>query len=72
MDALGHKRFAMIGFDTGMPIAYALAADNPERLERLVVGEGRSSGVTPSPPLLVPDHSTSGCGTSPSTGSDPK
>jgi pimeloyl-ACP methyl ester carboxylesterase len=31
MDALGHQRFAMhgIGIDTGMPIAYALAADHP-------------------------------------------
>ena len=54
MDALGYKRFAMIGFDTGMPIAYALAADHPERLERLVVGEAIVTGVTPSPPLLVP------------------
>jgi pimeloyl-ACP methyl ester carboxylesterase len=54
MHALGHERFAMVGFDTGMPIAYALAADHPERLERLVVGEAIITGVTPSPPLLVP------------------
>jgi pimeloyl-ACP methyl ester carboxylesterase len=54
MDALGYRRFAMVGFDTGMPIAYALAADHPERLERLVVGESIVPGVTPSPPLLVP------------------
>ena len=54
MEALGHRRFAMIGFDTGMPIGYALAADHPERLERLVVGEAIITGVTPSPPLLVP------------------
>lgn len=54
MEALGHRRFAMIGFDTGMPIGYALAADHPERLERLVVGEAIIAGVTPSPPLLVP------------------
>jgi pimeloyl-ACP methyl ester carboxylesterase len=54
MEALGHRRFAMVGFDTGMPIAYALAADHPERLERLVVGEAIITGVTPSPPLLVP------------------
>ena len=39
MRALGHQRFAMIGFDTGMPIAYALAADHPERLDRMVVGQ---------------------------------
>ena len=54
MDALGHQRFAMIGFDTGMPIAYALAADHPERLDRMVVGEAVITGVTPSPPLFVP------------------
>jgi pimeloyl-ACP methyl ester carboxylesterase len=54
MDALGHRRFAMVGFDTGMPIAYALAADHPDRLERLVVGEAIITGVTPSPPLIVP------------------
>ena len=54
MEALGHRRFAMIGFDTGMPIGYALAADHPDRLERLVVGEAIITGVTPSPPLLVP------------------
>ncbi|WP_367185522.1 alpha/beta fold hydrolase [Mesorhizobium ventifaucium] len=54
MDALGHKRFAMIGFDTGMGIGYALAADHPDRVERLVIGEGIIAGVTPSPPLIVP------------------
>jgi pimeloyl-ACP methyl ester carboxylesterase len=54
MDALGHKRFAVVGFDTGMGIAYALAADHADRVERLVVGEAIITGVTPSPPLLVP------------------
>lgn len=54
MEALGHRRFAMVGFDTGMPIGYAVAADHPERLDRLVVGEAIITGVTPSPPLLVP------------------
>src|SRR5215472_5676111 len=49
MEALGHRRFAMIGFDTGMPIGHALAADHPERLERLAVGEAIITGVTPSP-----------------------
>jgi pimeloyl-ACP methyl ester carboxylesterase len=44
----------MVGFDTGMPIAYALTADHPELLDRLVVGESIVPGVTPSPPLLVP------------------
>jgi pimeloyl-ACP methyl ester carboxylesterase len=52
MQALGHERFAMVGFDTGMPIGYAVAADHPDRLDRLVVGEAVISGVTPSPPLI--------------------
>jgi pimeloyl-ACP methyl ester carboxylesterase len=54
MEALGHRRFAMVGFDTGMPIGYALAADHPERIERLIVGEAVIAGVTPSSPLLLP------------------
>jgi pimeloyl-ACP methyl ester carboxylesterase len=54
MRALGHERFAMVGFDTGMPIGYALAADHPERLERLIVGEGLVAGVSPPIPLIVP------------------
>ncbi|WP_413989313.1 alpha/beta fold hydrolase [Labrys okinawensis] len=54
VDVLGHKRFAIVGFDTGMGIAYALAADHPDRVDRLVVGEAIITGVTPSPPLLVP------------------
>ena len=52
MDALGHRRFAVYGTDTGMPIAYALAADHPERLERLVLSEAPLVGVDPSPPML--------------------
>ena len=73
MDALGHKRFSMIGFDTGMPIGYALAVDHPERLDRLVVGEALSLGRHRRQSLSsFPGRSTSGSGTSPSTGSDPK
>ena len=54
MDALGHQRFAMYGTDVGMPIAYALAADHPDRLDRLVVSEAPLPGVSPSPPLFLP------------------
>jgi pimeloyl-ACP methyl ester carboxylesterase len=54
MDVLGHKRFAVYGTDTGMPIAYALAADYPDRVARLVVSEAPLPGVAPSPPLFVP------------------
>ncbi len=52
MEALGHRRFAMVGADTGMIIGYALAADHPDRVERLVVAEAVVPGLTPSPPLL--------------------
>jgi pimeloyl-ACP methyl ester carboxylesterase len=54
MDALGHRRFAVYGTDTGMPIAYALAADHRDRVERLAVAEAPLPGVTPSPPLFLP------------------
>jgi pimeloyl-ACP methyl ester carboxylesterase len=54
MEALGHRRFAVYGTDTGMPIAYALAADHRDRLERLVVSEASLAGISPSPPLFLP------------------
>jgi pimeloyl-ACP methyl ester carboxylesterase len=54
MDMLGHEQFAVYGTDTGMPIAHALAADYPARIERLVVSEAFLPGITPSPPLFVP------------------
>jgi pimeloyl-ACP methyl ester carboxylesterase len=54
MAALGHRRFAVYGTDTGMPIAYALAADHPERVQRLVVAEASLAGVAPAPPLFLP------------------
>jgi pimeloyl-ACP methyl ester carboxylesterase len=52
MDALGHQKFALVGHDTGMWIGYALAADHPERLDRLAVAETPIPGLSPSPPLL--------------------
>jgi pimeloyl-ACP methyl ester carboxylesterase len=54
MAALGHQRFAMVGHDTGMPIGYAVAADHPDRLDRLVGAEDVLPGVAPSPPLFSP------------------
>jgi pimeloyl-ACP methyl ester carboxylesterase len=54
MEALGHQQFALYGTDTGMPIAYALAADHPERVERLAVSEAPLPGISPSPPLFLP------------------
>ena len=55
MDALGHERFAVVGHDTGFIISYALAADHPDRVDRLTVAEVPGPpGVAPSPPLFVP------------------
>ena len=54
MDALGHERFAVVGCDTGMVIAYAVAADHPDRVDRLVVGEAPLPGVSPPAPLFLP------------------
>jgi pimeloyl-ACP methyl ester carboxylesterase len=54
MEALGHRRFALYGTDVGMPIAYALAADHPDRAERLAVSEAPLPGISPSPPLFLP------------------
>ena len=56
MDALGHRRFAVAGHDTGMWIGYALAADHPGRLDRLAVAETPLPGVSPSPPLFANAH----------------
>src|SRR5215472_12350295 len=52
MDALGHRRFAVAGHDTGMWIGYALAADHPGRVARLAVAEAAMPGVSASPPLF--------------------
>jgi pimeloyl-ACP methyl ester carboxylesterase len=54
MDALGHSRFALYGTDVGMPIAYALAADHRDRIDRLAVSEAPLPGISPSPPLFLP------------------
>jgi pimeloyl-ACP methyl ester carboxylesterase len=55
MDALGHERFAVVGHDTGFAISYALAADHPNRVDRVALAEiPGSPGAAPSPPVLVP------------------
>jgi pimeloyl-ACP methyl ester carboxylesterase len=55
MDALGHGRFSVMGHDTGVVISYALAADHPDRVDRLIVAEiPGPPGTSPSPPLFVP------------------
>jgi pimeloyl-ACP methyl ester carboxylesterase len=59
MDVLGYRRFAVAGHDTGMDIAYALAADHRDRVAALEVAEAVLPGVQQSPPLFV-DSVTNG------------
>ncbi|MEU6401511.1 alpha/beta hydrolase [Streptomyces sp. NPDC046985] len=58
MDKLGHRKFAVVGHDTGMSIGYALAADHPDRVDRLAVVDSFIPGVTPSPPLVTSSEAT--------------
>ena len=54
MATLGHQRFAMFGHDVGMWTGYALAADYPERVERLALAEAIIPGLAPSPLVFAP------------------
>ena len=56
MSALGHERFAMVGHDVGMWVGYAMAADQPDRIERIALGEAIIPGVAQSPPLIPEDR----------------
>jgi pimeloyl-ACP methyl ester carboxylesterase len=70
MDALGQQRFAVVGHDTGFAISYALAADHPDRIDRVALLEipgsrGRllSAHVPPGAdrqPALAPCAAASG------------
>jgi pimeloyl-ACP methyl ester carboxylesterase len=55
MDALGHERFAVVGVDTGLLIGFALAADHPDRVVRVALGEAPLPGISPPSPLILPD-----------------
>jgi pimeloyl-ACP methyl ester carboxylesterase len=56
MDALGHQRFAAVGHDVGHFISYALAADHPDRVDRVALLEVPGPpGALPSPPLFLPE-----------------
>ncbi|MFF8569118.1 alpha/beta fold hydrolase [Streptomyces albidoflavus] len=52
MEILGHDRFSVIGHDIGMWTGYAMAADRPGPIERMVLVDAIIPGVSPSPPLL--------------------
>lgn len=55
MQRLGHRRYAAVGHDIGMWVAYALAADHPEAVERVALIEGGIPGLLrPPPPVLMP------------------
>jgi pimeloyl-ACP methyl ester carboxylesterase len=55
MDALGHKRLAVVGHDTGVAIAYAMAADHPDRIDRVALAEIPGPPLAAgSPPAFVP------------------
>lgn len=56
MDALGHETFALVGCDSGLLIGYAVAADHPDRVERLALGEAPLPGISPPTPLILPDQ----------------
>jgi pimeloyl-ACP methyl ester carboxylesterase len=59
MEMLGHRSFAMVGFDVGMWTGHAMAADRPDRVVRIALGEAIIPGVSPSPPLLPDDRQRS-------------
>jgi pimeloyl-ACP methyl ester carboxylesterase len=46
----------VVGVDTGMLIGYALAADHPERVDRVALCEAPLPGITPPNPLILPDQ----------------
>lgn len=52
MTVLGYERFAVVGHDMGMWTAFAMAADAPERIERVALGEAIIPGMLASPPLI--------------------
>ena len=67
MDALGHQRFALYGTDTGMPIAYAVAADHPDRVNAWLSRRLRFRARLPHHRCSSRHSSTPASGTSPST-----
>ncbi|MBP2157294.1 MULTISPECIES: alpha/beta fold hydrolase [Erwinia] len=53
MTQLGHTRYQAIGHDIGMWVGYALAADFPEAIERLILTEAVIPGLAPAPSIFV-------------------
>jgi pimeloyl-ACP methyl ester carboxylesterase len=62
MTELGHRRFAVVGHDTGYVISYALAADHRDRVDRVALAEipgppgvQEDPSDPPPPPMFVPE-----------------
>ncbi|WP_394830559.1 alpha/beta hydrolase [Pendulispora rubella] len=55
MRQLGHERYAVVGHDVGSWIAYALAGDHPEVVERLALIEGILPGLLGPSDVFMPD-----------------
>ncbi|NOJ48676.1 alpha/beta fold hydrolase [Bradyrhizobium archetypum] len=60
MSELGVSRYTVIGHDVGMWIAYPLAAEHGESIDKLVMIEATIPGVTPWPPMLLPPEANAG------------
>lgn len=58
MDRLGYNRFYLAGHDVGMWIAFAMAADKPERVLKVILGEAIIPGVFETPPIVCDDGQT--------------
>jgi pimeloyl-ACP methyl ester carboxylesterase len=60
MRKLGVNRYSVIGHDIGMWIAYPLASEDREAIDKLVVTEALIPGITPTPPMLLPPDVNAG------------
>jgi pimeloyl-ACP methyl ester carboxylesterase len=45
MNRLGYRRYAVVGHDVGMWVGYAMAADYPDAVEKIVLMEGGIPGL---------------------------
>ena len=58
MDKLGHEEFFLAGHDVGMWIAFAMAAEMPNRVLKVALGEAIVPGVFETPPIVCDDQET--------------
>ncbi|MBV8099992.1 MAG: alpha/beta hydrolase [Verrucomicrobia bacterium] len=58
--SLNITRCSVVGHDIGMWIAYPLAAQYGQSIEKLVVTEALIPGVSPTPPMLLPPDVNAG------------